>query len=99
MKHLLIYTSALALLAGTMGSVASAGDRGGFRHHHGSRSRIIIQQPSAVGSGLGLAAIVGLSLLAQAKPAPLVFPDDPAPEPKRYRAPVEPKLRNPIPMK
>lgn len=93
MKQLLIIITS-GLLACCIGAPAYAGGHGWHGHN-----RVIIQQAQpSVGTGLGLAAIVGLTLLAQQQPQqaePLVFPDDP---PKKFRrAPSEPKLRNPIP--
>jgi hypothetical protein len=100
MKRILIYTSALALMAGTI-SNAYAHDHG-FRRGH---SRVIIQQGGVQPAvGIGLAAILGLGLLSRQPSAAFVAeeqaPCDCEPTPrKKFRAPVEPKLRNPIPMK
>lgn len=98
MKHLIIVTSALALLAGTISS-ASAHDHG-FRR---GRTVIIQQQPQVQAFGLG--ALLLSQMLAQPQccqqvAEPLVFPDDPPV--KKFRRPApEPKLRpeSPIPMK
>ncbi len=94
-NRLIIVTSALALMAGTISS-ADAHWRGG----RGGRSRVIIQQQAAPAVGVGLAAILGLGLLAQQNQKSFVVEDEPSAPPRRFVAPPsEPKLRNPIPMK